>query len=83
MERKVYGHEACAKFHMCIANDQNGSIKMYANVNDVRELTAEESTEIREYFGFSHSEAITDYDVFMAKCGDKDFVTPTPSFIIG
>ena len=79
----IYGHEACAKFHMAIANDQHGSIKLFDNNKDVSDLTLEEATEVRNYLGLNHCEAITDYDVFMAKCGSKDFVTPTPSFIIG
>jgi len=79
----IYGHEACSRFHMAIANDQNGSIKLFVNKKEVTELTANEATELRNSFGFHHSEALSDYDLFMGKCGNKDFVEPTTSFIIG
>jgi hypothetical protein len=79
----IFGHEACAQFHMAIANDQHGSIKMFVNKKDVTELSEKEATEVRYYLGLHHSDGLTNYDVFMAKTGNKDFVQTTTQFIIG
>ena len=79
----VYNHEVGDLMFLCIANDQHGSIKLLSLLQGVESISNEVCSEIREYRGLKPCDAITNFDLFMAKTGNNAFVVGATAFIIG
>jgi len=79
----VYTHECDSKMHLCIANDQHGSIKLLNLKVDVDDISHAVATQVRNYRGIKASDKITNFDLFMMGTGDKTFVQGVHGFFIG
>jgi hypothetical protein len=79
----VYTHECDSKMHLCIANDQYGSIKLLNLKVDVDDISHAVATQVRTYRGVKASDKITNFDLFMMTTSDKNFVTGVNAFLIG